>query len=250
MARTNDWTRDQRLLALRIYLRLPFGKLSRTNRDIIALAKVIGRTPDALAMKAVNFAGIDPNLHRAGLSGASKGDRELWAEFEANPTKIALEIEDAATRLKAPQPVLDHVIRLPTGPTEKDRVVKVRLVQTFFRDAVQITYDSRCAISGISCTELLTASHIIPWSVSVEHRADPRNGLCLNALFDRAFDRGLFTFDEDHRVVLSKRLRDDAESAKLPCSLLEAEGKKLTLPKRFPPLAESLEYHQREVFRG
>src|SRR4051812_19742452 len=127
MARLNEWTRDQRLLALRIYIRLPFGKLDRKNKIIIALASVIGRTPDALAMKACNFASIDPKLDRKGLSGASQGDRVLWAEYEANPTKIALEFEAAAKRLGAPQPKLEQPIRLPSGPTETTRFVKVRL---------------------------------------------------------------------------------------------------------------------------
>ena len=54
---------------------------------------------------------------------------------------------------------------------------------------------------------LLNASHIIPWNVNVERRADPRNGIALNALYDRAFDRGLITFDEGLRLVVSGRLK-------------------------------------------
>ena len=50
--------------------------------------------------------------------------------------------------------------------------------------------------------ELLNASHIIPWSKDIARRADPCNGIALNALYDRAFDRGLITFDESFRQVL------------------------------------------------
>jgi hypothetical protein len=51
-------------------------------------------------------------------------------------------------------------------------------------------------------------------------------------------------------VVLSKRLRTDVASAEFPCSILDVEGKKLMLPKRFPPSLESLAYLRREVFQG
>ncbi len=49
MPKRNEWTRDQLLLALRLYMRTPFGRLHGKNPEIIALAKTIGRTPDALA---------------------------------------------------------------------------------------------------------------------------------------------------------------------------------------------------------
>ena len=60
MARADLWTRDQLLLALRLYLHTPFGKLHANNPAIIDLARRIGRTPGALAMKSVNFANLDP----------------------------------------------------------------------------------------------------------------------------------------------------------------------------------------------
>jgi len=42
------WTRDQQLVALRLYMRLPFGRLHGRNPGIISLAERIGRTPNAL----------------------------------------------------------------------------------------------------------------------------------------------------------------------------------------------------------
>jgi putative restriction endonuclease len=122
-------------------------------------------------------------------------------------------------------------------------------VQSFFRAAVLTSYEGRCAISGLDVPELLSASHIIPWSQSIERRADPTNGLCLNALFDRAFDRGLIAIDADLRVLVSPRLKDAADAAELGCSLREAEGRRLATPQRFPPAAEALEHHRRSVFQ-
>jgi hypothetical protein len=246
----NGWNRDQLLMALRLYMRLPFGKLHAKNPEIIALAERIGRSPAALAMKACNFASIDPNLNRRGLSGASNADRAIWNEFAANPTALAIEAEEAAARFEAMIPDTEEPFRLPTGPTEKVSLVRIRLVQSFFRASVLNSYDFRCAISGIALPELLTASHIIPWSDSVERRADPTNGLCLNALFDRAFDRGFIAFDDANRVMVSKYLAKSVESAEFQCDLTAIAGKPLKVPKRFAPDPEALRKHRETIFRG
>ena len=81
-------------------------------------------------------------------------------------------------------------------------------------------------------------------------RADPTNGLCLNALFDRAFDRGLITLDENLRVVVSPRLQEISRQSPLGCSVAEAHGRPLTLPGRFQPDMAAVEFHRSEVFIG
>jgi len=247
------WTRDQQLIALRLYVRTPFGKLHGRNPQIIALAARIGRSPAALAMKACNFASLDPDFRktkRKGLSGASDSDRALWAEFAGNSERLAAEAEDAFARVDPAGAAQDEAeVRIPAGETDALRIVRARRVQGFFRAAVIASYELRCAISGLALPELLVASHIIPWSESVERRADPRNGICLSALFDRAFDRCLITFDTDLRVVVSRRLKDAAAAADLSCSLQEAEGRRLTLPQRFMPAPDALDHH-RHRFQG
>jgi putative restriction endonuclease len=248
------WTRDQLLIALRLYMRTPFGKLHGRNPDILSLAPRIGRTPSALAMKACNFAGLDPaflQTNRRGLSGASESDRSIWTEFTSNAERLAAEAEDAFARLDPARAAQEEAdIRIPVGETDVARVVRARRVQSFFRAAVLTSYNSRCAISGIALPELLVASHIMPWADSVERRADPRNGLCLNALFDRAFDRGLITVDADLRVVVSRRLKEGTRSAELACSLGEVEGRRLMVPSRFPPATDALEHHRDRIFEG
>ncbi|MGN6531103.1 MAG: hypothetical protein ACTHK0_05065 [Ginsengibacter sp.] len=56
----NLWTRDELILALNLYLKLPFGKLHSGNPDIIHFAHLIGRTPGSIAMRLNNFASVDP----------------------------------------------------------------------------------------------------------------------------------------------------------------------------------------------
>jgi putative restriction endonuclease len=248
------WTRDQQLVALRLYMRLPFGRLHGRNPEIIALASEIGRTPNALAMKACNFASLDPAFratNRRGLSGASEADRSLWNQFAQNAEQIAAEAEETFARLEPAAATAQLVeVQPPAGETDVQRLIRARRVQSFFRSAVLTSYAARCAISGLAVRELLVASHIIPWSTSVERRADPTNGICLNALFDRAFDRGLMTVDEDYRVVVSRRLQDAAATADLACSLREAHGRRIQLPERLAPDVAALAHHRNTIFAG
>ena len=83
----NNWTRDQLLVALGLYCELPFGQFHHRQPKIIQTAESIGRTPDALAMKLSNLASLDPVITesgRAGLAGASAGDRAIWVGMLAS----------------------------------------------------------------------------------------------------------------------------------------------------------------------
>jgi hypothetical protein len=269
------WSRDQLLVAFRLYCWTPFGRLHLRNPDIIRVARAIGRTPSALALKTVNFASLDP-AHRArgvkGMSNASDADRGLWAEFAQNSEAVAAEAEaawerlagstfqDSGRRTASPLPALanggqggsrgtsSEEMLPPEGPTETERTVRARRVQRFFRDAVLASYDFRCAITGLAIPELLTASHIIPWSQSVERRADPRNGIALNALHDRAFDRGLITFDEQFRVVVSTQLQSADVGPWHEKVLRSIAGQPLVLPERFRPDPDAITWHRNSVF--
>lgn len=61
------WTRDELILALNLYLKLPFGKLHSGNPDIIHLAQIIDRTPGSVAMRLNNFASVDPIISKEEL---------------------------------------------------------------------------------------------------------------------------------------------------------------------------------------
>ncbi len=246
------WSRDQLLVAFRLYCRTPFGKLHQHNPEIIELSRTLGRTPSAVGMKACNFASLDP-IQRArnisALGNVSRGDRELWDAFQENPEAVAAEAEAAYARLTGRDaPPLDTELDLPDGPTEVTRTVRTRRVQAFFRAAVLASYEYRCALSDIGVPELLNASHIIPWKVNTGRRADPRNGIALNVLYDRAFDRGLITFDDGMRIVVSARLRAGDVPPLQRQVLVEMEGHPLRLPYRFAPDPVAMAYHREHVF--
>ena len=210
---TGRWTKDQLKLAFNLYCQLPFGKLHSRNPEIIELAKLIGRTSSAVAMKLVNFASLDPSITssgRSGLGNASSLDREVWEEFHSDWEKLALACALLNQRLRAEHgnPIgnqeVDEAFDLSdfTGET-RQVLTEQRIKQSFFRRAVLASYRGRCCLSGLSESRLLIASHIVPWSKDKTNRLNPSNGLCLSALHDKAFDYGLFTLDEHFCVVVS-----------------------------------------------
>lgn len=245
------WERDELLVAFNLYCRLSFGQLRHGNKDVIAMAKQLDRSPSAVSMKLCNFASFDP-IHQArgvkGLANAGKGDKEIFEAFNNDWTKLAIESEDAMSRLGIGSG--EDVEEMPQiGETEVERVVRVRRVQGFFRRAVMASYDFTCAICRINVPQLVQASHIIPWRADEGRRADPHNGIALCTLHDRAFDRGFVTFDEKHRVEVSESLKTEEEVADIHrIALLEIEGQTMMEPERFGPDALALEYHRENIF--
>jgi hypothetical protein len=256
------WTREHFLIALNLYCKLPFGKLHRGNPNIIETAAKMGRTPSSLSMKLCNFASLDPvqkarGIH--GLQGATKQDREMWAEFQENLPVLGVESEQLLHDLFTPDETkeVDFLARdkvrlvAPTGPTETQATVKVRRGQQFFRQAVLTAYNVRCCISEINVPRLLVASHIKPWGKFQDDRLNPRNGLCLSTLHDAAFDAGLITLDEKLSVVLSKRLRKFFPQPALEQNFVPFEGKPIHLPDKLAePDAGFLRFHREEIFQG
>lgn len=274
-AKRTAWSREELLIVFRLYCRTPFGRLHQGNPEIIQLAELIHRTAGAVAMKACNFASLDPQQQARGiraLGNVSRADRELWEAFHhdsqavaqqaeaAYATLIGKDVEDDIPELRytemeaaqTPSTAKGRVaaeFKVPDGTTERDAVVKTRRVQSFFRAAVLASYGGRCALTGLAISELLNASHIIPWSVDEKRRADPCNGICLNAFHDRAFDRGLISFDENLRVIVSPSVGESQECNIHRHQLTEMAGCPLRLPERFQPERTALDYHRNHILQ-
>lgn len=241
-----QWQKEEQLLALWLYNCLPFGQLDKRTPSIIDVAKAIDRTPSAVAMKACNFASLDPALDRKGLGNASQADKALWQAFMNDSEAIATMAEtlyEQITNSATPDPRLPKPIE-----TESMSMIKTRKVQSFFRRSVLVSYENRCAITGLSDKRLLIASHIIPWKDDEKRRADPSNGIALNPLHDKLFDKGLLSFDEDYRVILSNTLKDPAIIDAKYQSLMNCGGEQLRLPNRYQPDPLALRYHREKIF--
>ena len=244
-----NWTREDHVLAFNLYCKTVFGQMHSGNPEIIKLAKVLGRSPGSVAMKLTNFARLDPELHARGIRGmqhGAKGEGEIWLEFEDNPEALAFESEQLLAQRTGRK--LEDVAEieeadLPKEGLERERMVRVRVNQKFFRDTILSAYDYQCCITGLAVPELLVASHIIGWAKDRKQRMNPRNGLCLNALHDRAFDRGMMFVANDMTVHFRESLiRHEKRNAGLDW-LLSYEGKPISLPRKFKPDATLLAKH-------
>jgi putative restriction endonuclease len=261
--KSKNWTREQLLVAFNLYCQLPFGKLDQRNPDIIKFAGMMGRTPSALAMKLVNIASLDPviiNSGRRGLSGASKLDKAMWDEMQQDWNKFAIEsqmmiasfVNQSHSALNEPFIIegADDDIEVNYSAENKVTRTEVRIGQHFFRRAVLSAYGGRCCITGLEHPTLLVASHIVPWRTDKNNRLNPRNGLCLSILHDKAFDKGLITIKPDYTIKISSAARQLAGNRFASEWLIDLESKQITLPEKFSPSAEFIEWHNEHIFLG
>lgn len=257
------WSRDELLVAFALYCQIPFGRLHKGNPEIVRIAEAIGRTPSALAMKLVNIAGLDPAITstgRRGLPNASAGDRNMWEEMHADWAKFAVESDRALAAVKAVTELgagtnqkVESYGSGPIGPdlhAGEDRITltSTRIGQNFFRRAVLSAYDDKCCITGLGVPKLLVASHIVPWRVDPTNRLNPRNGLALSALHDKAFDLGLITLRPDLTVQVSAKYADLGDSY-FTAAIQSFSGSRIATPGKFAPDPELLEYHRNFVFQ-
>lgn len=249
--RRRDWSREELIVAFNFYCRIPFGRIHIRNAAVIALAKAIGRTPSAVSWKLANFARLDPALRKRNITGATHGAKaevEIWNEFSNNWERLTFESELLLGQMtgRATQDV-QEAGNFPEGKS-REVLVRTRVNQGFFRAAVLAAYNTRCCITGVSIPQLLNASHIVPWSVDIKNRTNPRNGLCLNAFHDRAFDCGLLTVTPDLKVKISPKLKKDPVDKGTRQFLWQFNDTSISLPRRFVPDGDFLRYHNKTVF--
>lgn len=254
MAKDN-WTREQLIVALNFYWKTPYNKISgSSNNQIKKVALVIGRTPAALAYKLMNFTSLDPERQdkgNKGKSGAGSGDKLIWNEYFGKWEKLAFDSTVLLANFQN-EPIektlnIENELKYIEGK-EKERLVKTRVNQGDFRQRILASYNEKCCITGIQIPALLVASHIIPWSKNKEERLNPRNGLCLNNIHDRAFDRGLITITPDFKVKLSDAVLQKNKDLSVRKFFVDYENQVISLPSRFVPSPEFLKYHNENVF--
>lgn len=250
------WTHEETLKAFALYFILPSGKHDKKNADVIALANELGRTPSSVVLKLGNIKANDPMRKGKGLAHGSKLDSQVWEEYQQRGDELTAEamglLLDSNSRAVNPGIVLEYVGRdLPEG---KDRtiVATARANQSYFRNALLENYERRCCLTGLGIEPLLVASHIKPWSKSdpVTERLSPENGLLLNALHDRAFDKGLITISHDLRIVVSRRVPRMTEGKPEFDYLWHFHGRRIDVPGPFRPRREFIDYHNDVVFVG
>ncbi len=254
MAKINNWSRAETIVAYNVYCKIPFKKSSKTNPTIIKYAKIIGRSPSALNMKVGNFGRLDPDLKKQGIVGLGNGsklDEVVWNEFNGNWEKLAFESELLIAEFqnkKVEEIIDDEVFEFPIG-TERETIIKQRVNQSFFRSTILSSYNFKCCITGLSISELLVASHIKPWKSDELNRLNPHNGLCLNSIHDKAFDKGFITITPEYKIKISKYFDDFKKDEAVLDFFLKYENQSIILPDRFLPSKEFLDWHYSNLFK-
>jgi len=249
-----SWSRDELIIAINLYFKIPFGRLHSNNPEIINLSKLINRTPGSVAYKLVNFASLDPSLKARGIRGAynvSKQDKEIWNEFYNNWNVLPFESEKLLAKInKTTLEKMHHIdeSELPKEGKTREQLVKVRVNQSFFRKSVLAAYNDTCCITGIQQAELLIAGHIKPWKDDEKNRLNLKNGIAINGLHDKAFESGLITITPDYKVKVSSILKKQNKIRVINNYFLRYENKNIILPSRSLPDKEFLLYHNQVKF--
>ena len=244
----NNWTKEETIIAFNVYCKIPFKDSNKNHPMIIEYAKIIGRSPSALKMKVGNLGHLDPKLKEKGIVGLSHGskiERIVWEEFYANPEQFAYESECLIAKYANKSIEKSSKIDINDLPNGKERetIVKLRVNQSFFRSAVMTSYNNRCCVSGVGNPQLLEACHIVSWADDSHNRTNPENGLCLNSLFHRAYDKHLMAITPDYEIIISENFMEKVEDSTFEKYLKEINGRKINMPTRFYPQRELLDIH-------
>lgn len=93
--------------------------------------------------------------------------------------------------------------------TEKKRLISARIGQGNYREEL-INLWKKCAVSKCEMTDVLIASHIKPWRKSTnKERLDRYNGLLLLPNYDKLFDKGLISFEDNGKIIISPLIKEE-----------------------------------------
>jgi len=152
-----------------------------------------------------------------GFSPCNKGNNEIAVAFR--PDFFVSYIQSleqlhtfgtAELDFQVLEQVSEHPVEVNTeliqqiSEQRQTAVVQLRkkLRDTSFKARVLNAYGNRCAFSGLQL-KLVDAAHIVP--VSSDGSTDETsNGIALSALYHRAYDRGLVTFNEKYQTVVNE----------------------------------------------
>lgn len=249
------WTEEETALALGLYLQLSFDEIAKERREVVELARLLGRTPSSVTYKMYNLASLDPVIVNSGkktFDHHSKTDESVWNRYFSQPYRLPADCEK----------IIDgYLSGIEGGESAFSSYVlggeiyietKARMNQNIFRRNVLSEYGETCCITGMHSTDLLIASHIKPWKFSNDfEKLDSRNGLCLNPLHDRAFDKGLMTLHPEHRTIV---YIDNIEEM-MPDRIYKDyfgryENRTISEPEHNKPNRAYIEFHNKYVYAG
>lgn len=127
---------------------------------------------------------------------------------------------------------------------KKIELYKSRIGQGKFRQKL-LDESSECIITRVNDERIIIASHIKPWSVSNDkERLDHYNGLALTPTYDRLFDQGFISFEENGKILISPYI------SPLNIKKLGLKPNKTYSIQNSDKREKYLEYHRKEIFKN
>jgi putative restriction endonuclease len=111
-------------------------------------------------------------------------------------------------------------------------------------------YGGKCAVSALDNPEFLIASHIKRWADDPNERLNPENGICLSALYDRAFEEGFIAINANYQILIASELKKKKDKPFYNDFFGKYDGQSLHLPDRFLPNEVFIREHLENRFRG
>ena len=136
-------------------------------------------------------------------------------------------------------PIIDRQLKiianLDISNTEKEMIIKSRIGQGIFRDRIIQKY-GHCIITGINDNRLLLASHIKPWRSASNYER------LLSPLYDKLFDIGLITFDDNMKILISNKLSCENVSR------INIDTNKIYVNNPSNEMMVNMRYHRQNIF--
>jgi putative restriction endonuclease len=98
-------------------------------------------------------------------------------------------------------------------------------------------------------SQLLIASHIIPWSEDRTKRGLFENVMCLCILHDSLFEKGLLTVRENYKIEFSDEFLNKCKNSNTYTKIKEITFERLRMPQSLPYLGEELLMKHRKKFK-
>jgi 5-methylcytosine-specific restriction protein A len=239
MARYPDWGRDERILALDLYLSEgQLGPGTAKVKELSAILKGMAaagvdlpmdyRSESSIALKLGNFAALDPRYTGYGLPHVAAGDQEVWDEFHDDRPRLtrvsgairqlvargdaALQAEDDEEE-SAPEGRL--LYRLHVRRERNQRLVaqrKARSLKEFGSLACEVCGFDFADVFGSQGDGFIECHHRIALSLGLERRTSQNDLALVCANCHRMLHRGAaWPSVEELRERVSARCKERVE---------------------------------------
>ncbi len=188
-------------------------------------------------------------------------DQELFELLQYNQSKEQLTDTLIAAWFLSSKKKLEDILNINqnleinSSIEEKNKRIyfkKSIIRNAFFRKAIVHLYDYRCSVCRLKVIHSLTQSivdgaHIKPLAKFYDNQVNNGISLCKNHHW--AFDQGLFSLDENYRIIVAKCFIEESTNAK---TIQDFQKELILLPKleQHYPKLEAIQWHQKNVFRG